>query len=270
MSVIPRFIPNPGGPTLGVATAPILEQDGLFFKDLERTGVLLPYEDWRLSPEVRARDLAARLTVEEIAGLMMYSAHQMVPALSQGPFVGTYSGKSLEESGADPWALTDQQKKFLESDHVRHVLAMGLRDAQIAAKWNNEMQAFVEALPHGIPVNTSSDPRHGASTAGAEYKSGGGQTSKWPEGLGIAATFDPELCKKYAQIISKEYRALGITTALSPQVDVGTDPRWMRIEDTFGSHPDLVADMGRAYCDGMQTDPEQAGGWGIGSVATMA
>lgn len=132
------------------------------------------------------------------------------------------------------------------------------------------MQAFVERLPHGIPVNISSDPRHGASAAGEEYKSGGGQTSSWPEGLGMAATFDPALCREFAGIIRKEYRALGIATALSPQVDVGSEPRWMRIEDTFGAHPGLVADMGRAYCDGLQSDPEQNGNWGGGSVAAMA
>ncbi len=264
------YIPNPGGPTLGVSTLPILQQDGLFFKDMERTGSLVPYADWRLSPEERAKDLAARLSIEEISGLMMYSAHQMVPAMSTGPFVGTYDGKSLAESGAAPTDLTDQQRRFLERDHVRHVLAAGLENAEIAAGWNNEMQAFVEALPHSIPVNISSDPRNGAASAGAEYKSGGGKTSAWPEGLGIAATFDPELCRSYAGIIRKEYRALGIATALSPQVDVGTEPRWMRIEDTFGAHPALVADMGRAYCDGMQSDPGQKGGWGGGSVATMA
>ena len=261
---------NEGGPVIGSVSAPILEVDGMYFKDLEGTGNLLPYEDWRLSPEERAKDLSTRLTVEEIAGLMMYSSHQMVPAISGGPFVGTYGGKSLEDSGAEPWELTDQQKKFLTEDHVRHVLAMVLKDASTAANWNNRMQAFVEALPHGMPVNISSDPRHGASKAGAEYKSGDGQTSKWPEGLGIAATFDPDLCYRYAQIISREYRALGISTALSPQVDVGTEPRWMRIEDTFGAHPDLVADMGRAYCDGMQSDPDCGNNWGSGSVATMA
>ena len=264
------YIHNPNGPTLGLTNVPVLEQDGLYFKDLERTGQLLPYEDWRLSPEERAKDLSARLTVEEIAGLMMYSSHQMVPAMSQGPFAATYGGKSFEESGEQPWALTDQQKKFLETDHVRHVLAMLLKDAETAANWNNELQAFAESQPHGLPVNISSDPRNGASAAGAEYKSGGGQTSKWPEGLGIAATFDPELCRAYADVLRREYRALGIATALSPQVDVGTEPRWMRIADTFGAHPGLVADMGRAYCDGMQSDPDRNGGWGGGSVATMA
>ena len=265
-----KYIQNPNGPRLGYTSAKLIEQEGLFFKDLAGTGELLPYEDWRLSPEERARDLAMRLSVQQIAGLMMYSSHQMVPFASGGPFHATYDGKPFEESGAEPWALTDQQKKFLREDHLRHVLTMLLKNARTAARWNNEMQAMAESLPFGIPVNFSSDPRNGASTAGAEYKSGGGQTSAWPEGLGIAATFDPELCREYAAIISKEYRALGIATALSPQVDVGTEPRWLRIADTFGAHPGLVADMGRAYCDGMQSDPDQDGGWGRGSVAAMA
>ena len=264
------YIDNPGGPRLGLTCAGTIEQDGLFFRDLEGTGELLPYEDWRLSPEERAKDLASRLTVEEIAGLMMYSSHQMVPFRSGMPFRATYGGRTFEESGAKAWELTDQQKKFLTEDHLRHVLVMLLKDAKTAARWNNELQAFAEGLPHGLPVNISSDPRNGAASAGAEYKSGGGQTSTWPEGLGIAATFDPELCREYARTIAREYRALGIATALSPQVDVGTEPRWMRVADTFGAHPGLVADMGRAYCDGMQSDPDRDGNWGSGSVSTMA
>ena len=58
----------------------LLTVDGYAFKDLNRNGTLEPYEDWRLSAEERARDLASRLTVEEIAGLMLYSSHQSVPS----------------------------------------------------------------------------------------------------------------------------------------------------------------------------------------------
>ena len=108
------YVTNPGGPKLGLTTAKLIQQDGLYFKDLEGTGELLPYEDWRLSPEERAQDLAQRLSVEEIAGLMMYSSHQMVPFFAGSPFQATYDGKSFEESGHQPWALTDQQKKFLK------------------------------------------------------------------------------------------------------------------------------------------------------------
>ena len=56
------YVTNPGGPKLGLTTAKLIQQDGLYFKDLEGTGELLPYEDWRLSPEERAQDLAQRLS----------------------------------------------------------------------------------------------------------------------------------------------------------------------------------------------------------------
>ncbi len=261
---------NPGGPDIATTGAKILEKDGLFFKDLAGTGELLPYEDWRLDIEERAKDLAGRLSIEEIAGLMLYSPHQMVPAGPHGPFPGTYDGKTLEESGAAHWELTDQQKNFIERDHVRHILAMVLENAETAAKWSNRLQSFAESLPWGIPVNISSDPRHGSSSAGAEYKSGAGDVSKWPEGLGMAATFSPELCREFGKAVSEEYRAMGITTALFPQVDLATEPRWMRFEDTFGAHPDMVADMSRAYCDSLQTTENSPTGWGKDSLCAMA
>ncbi len=261
---------NPDGPDIGTAGAKIIEQDGLYFKDLAGTGELLPYEDWRLPVEERARDLAGRLSVEEIAGLMLYSPHQMVPAMPGGPFPGTYGGKTLEESGAAHWELTDQQKQFVDKDHVRHVLAMALENAQVAAQWSNSLQGYAESLPWGIPVNISSDPRHGSSQAGAEYKSGAGDVSKWPEGLGMAATFSPELCGEFGRAVSAECRAMGITTALFPQVDLATEPRWMRFEDTFGTHPQMVTDFGKAYCDSLQTTEGSPDGWGSGSVCAMA
>ncbi len=270
--VTPRFIKNQSGPTLGVAEVPVLKIDGLYFKDMERTGTLLPYEDWRLPARERARDLASRLSVEEIAGLMMYSAHQMVPSLPGGPFSATYHGKSYEESGAKPWDMTDAQRKFLSEDHVRYVLAMYIQNGEIAARWNNEMQAFCEALPHALPVNISSDPRHGAAKTAAEFKTEAADTSKWPDGMAMAATFDPDLCRAFGRVVAQEYRALGISTALGPQIDVGTEPRWMRVEDTYGACPELVTDMARAYCDGLQTDPsapENAEGWGSSSVSAM-
>lgn len=152
----------------------LIEQDGLYFKDLERCGALLPYEDWRLSDEVRAEDLAKRLTLEEIAGLMLYSPHQAVPPMPFGPFRGTYGGKAYEESGEPPHALSDQQKKFMEEEHIRHILMITVQNAETAAKWSNALQARAEALPHGIPVNISSDPRNGArGNTGMEFKTGG-------------------------------------------------------------------------------------------------
>ncbi len=202
-------ITNKNGPTLGYTSVPIIEKDGLFFKDFERTGQLVPYEDWRLSPEERAEDLASRLSIEEIAGLMMYSNHQLVPAEGGSWTSGTYhGGKGLAESGAEDWELTDQQIKFLTKDHLRFVLAKDLKNGEVAARWNNEMQALCETMPHGIPVNTSTDPRHGVGCASAEYKTDAKDTSKWPIGLGMAATFSPELVKQFARVAAREYRAL--------------------------------------------------------------
>lgn len=262
--------PNDNGPVIGTVSASVIQEDGCVFKDSARTGKLLPYEDWRLDAKTRAKDLASRLSVKEIAGLMMYSPHQMVPSLPGEPFSATYGGKPFPESGVQPWELTDQQKTLLHEDHIRHILAMKLESAEVAASWSNAMQQAAEELPWGIPVNISSDPRHGAAKAGAEFKSGGGDVSKWPEGLGIAATFSLEICRSFANAISKEYRALGITTALSPQVDLATEPRWMRMEDTFGTHPDQVTELGRIYCEGLQTTEGSPDGWGADSVCAMA
>ena len=88
MTATHKLLSNPNGPTLGVTTAPVLEADGLYFKDLSRTGKLLPYEDWRLDASVRAKDLASRLSIPEMAGLMLWSPLQMVPILPGMPLKG--------------------------------------------------------------------------------------------------------------------------------------------------------------------------------------
>ena len=250
----------------------ILTVDGYAFKDLNRNGSLDKYEDWRLSAEERAADLAAQLTIEEIAGMMLYSSHQSVPSRG-GMFGGaTYNGKPFTESGAQASDLSDAQKKFLIEDNLRAVLVTTVESPGVAAQWNNNMQALVEGIGHGVPVNTSSDPRHETS-ATAEYNYGaGGEISHWPTSLGMAATFDPALVEEFGRIAAEEYRALGITTALSPQIDLATEPRWTRFYGTFGESPELDTDMARAYVDGFQTSAgkdEIAGGWGYKSVNAM-
>ena len=268
-----NLITQKDGATLGYSPTSgiqILHEDGYAFKDLNRNGQLDVYEDWRQPVGKRVEDLAAQLSIEEIAGLMLYSNHQAIPATSYD--MSTYNGKPYAESGAQPWELTDHQKKFLKDDHLRHVLVTTVETPEIAARWNNSLQAYVEGLGHGIPANNSSDPRHSAR-ADAEFNAGGGgQISTWPGSLGMAATFSPQLMERFGQIASEEYRALGFATALSPQVDIATDPRWMRFNGTMGEDPKLSADLARAYCDGFQTsegEAEIADGWGYHSVNTM-
>ncbi|MBB3113901.1 beta-glucosidase [Paenibacillus phyllosphaerae] len=270
-----QYVKNPGGPTLGYSEqsgVTILEQDGLFFKDLSRDGNLDKYEDWRLSPKERAQDLASKMTIEQIAGLMLYSRHQSVPAASRGWFASKYNGKPYEESGAKPWDLTDEQAAFLANDNLRHVLVTTVESPEIAAHWNNKVQAFAEGTGLGIPANNSSDPRH-SSDSSSEFNAGsGGHISMWPETLGLAATFDPKVTRRFGEIAAREYRGLGLTTALSPQIDIATDPRWFRFNGTFGEDSKLSTDMARAYVDGFQTsegEREIEGGWGYDSVNTM-
>ena len=242
-----KLIVQKKGPTLGYTTAPILSVQGRAFKDLNRNGELDPYENWRRPAYERAVDLASRLTIEEIAGLMLYSAHQAVPSDQ----------------------LTDAQKKFLSEDNLRAVLVTTVESPEVAARWNNNMQAFVEALGKGIPANNSSDPRNETS-ATAEFNAGsGGKISLWPSPLGLAATFDPDLVRLFGNIASKEYRALGIATALSPQIDLATEPRWNRFNGTFGEDPNLDTDLARAYVDGFQTTDGSRDGWGTESVNAM-
>ena len=183
-----------------------------------------------------------------IAGLMLYSSHQCVPFVSGGPFKAHYNGTTFEESGVDKWVLTDEQKDFIERQHIRHVLIQMIEDAEVSAKWNNELQKLAECQPLGVPINISSDPRHGVSSFGGEFKSAGTDVSKWPEGIGMAATFSPEIVRNFAEIASKEYRALGIATALGPQIDLATEPRWMRFDDTFGRDPTIVTASTNASC----------------------
>mgnify|MGYP004444486139 FL=1 len=262
------YYQNEDGKLLSTRNDKMIFKDGLAFKNLSKTDELLPYEDWRLDDDARAEDLSKRLSYEQIAGLMLYSSHQSVPCRSGGHFKATYNGVSFEESGLEPYAMSDAQKQFLEEDNIRHVLVTNVENTPTVVKWSNNMQAYCEEAPLGIPINFSTDPRNGARKAGQEFKSGANDVSKWPEGLGMAATFDPVLCEEYASIISNEYRAMGIATALSPQIDLACEPRWMRFEDTFGSHPQLVTDMARAYVDGMQNSGSS--GWGKQSVNAMA
>jgi beta-glucosidase len=269
------IVQNKGGQTLGYSPksgVKIIQVDGLAFKDLNKNGKLDIYEDWRKPVAERAKDLATKMTVEQMAGLMLYSRHQAVPAPEAGMFTGTYNGKPFSASGVKSSDLSDQQIAFLTKDNLRHVLMTSVVSPIIAAEWNNNIQALVEGIGVGIPANNSSDPRNGANKD-AEYNAGsGGSISQWPEELGLAATFDPAITEQFGAIAGKEYRALGIATALSPQIDLATEPRWNRFVGTFGEDPKLATDMARAYVDGFQTSPkaiEAYEGWGNLSVNSM-
>lgn len=239
-----NIVENEGGKRLTYSPesgVKIIEKDGFAFKDLAKTGELLPYEDWRLSPEERADDLAKRLSVEQVAGLMCFSAHQF------------NIGKEVN----------DEQKTFL-NQHLRSVLnscGMGGIPDEVQIAWSNNMQRYVEGKDYGIPCYFASDPRNGQGV------------SDWPGNLSLAATFDPEIALESAKCQSKELRDLGVACFLAPQVDISSEPRWFRNSGTFGEDPALSRDMVRAFCDGLQSTYDENGndlGWGKDSITAMA
>jgi beta-glucosidase len=107
-----RIVINKNGQTLGYDTSSgveILTVKGLAFKDLNKNGKLDTYEDWRVAVEERAKDLASKLSMDEIAGIMLYSAHQAIPSGSTRFGASTYNGKPFAESGAKPFDLCDRK-----------------------------------------------------------------------------------------------------------------------------------------------------------------
>jgi len=228
---------RPAAPPLSTRTVPVLERSGIRFRDLDRDGVLSVFEDWRQSPDVRARDLARRLSLEEKAGLMM---HGTAPAT--GPMGG--AGVGAEYDSAAVAALV----------RTRHVTSMitrlGGSPAALAAQ-HNLLQTIAEQSRFAIPLTISTDPRHHFQyVLGASVTEG--QFSQWPETLGFGALADTALTRRFGDIARREYRAVGIHMALSPQADLATEPRWSRINATFGEAPDAVGAQVRAYVEGFQ------------------
>jgi beta-glucosidase len=227
---------NVGQPRLESRLVPLIEGEGLRFRDLNRDGQLNPFEDWRLTPDARAKDLAARMTLPEKAGTMM---HGSIPG------IGNVVGFSNE--GYDiPLFQPDISDRHVTSFITR--LAVGPRRM---AEENNKIQEIAEKSRLGIPLTISTDPRHhfqfilGASNMATGY-------SQWPETLGFGALRDVRLMKRFADVARAEYRATGIHQALSPQADLFTEPRWARGTGTFGSNPIVVRDLVQAYVEGFQ------------------
>ena len=139
------LIQNADGKTLGMSDLRIKEADGFAFKNLSGTETLLPYEDWRLPNEVRAEDLAQRLSLEQIAGLMLWSPHQLVPFVPGLPFKGHYDGGDFLPGITDPAALTDEQKKFVSEENLRKLQPGGIISCR---RWRNSPpMAFRCAFP---------------------------------------------------------------------------------------------------------------------------
>jgi beta-glucosidase len=110
---------------------------------------------------------------------------------------------------------------------------------------NDIQRFFIENTRLGIPVFFHDECLHGHVAAGA---------TSFSQPIGLAATFNPDLVRKLYAITAHEARVRGVHQALTPVVDVARDPRWGRVEETFGEDPYLVSRMGVAAVKGFQGD----------------
>ena len=196
------------------------------------------YKDPSFSIDVRLSDLLSRMTLEEKVGQLlcplgweMYEIHgsevhpsgkfkQLIKERNVGMLWATYR--------ADPW--------------TKKTLANGL-NPEMAAKAGNALQKYVmENTRLGIPMFLAEEAPHGHMAIGATV---------FPTGIGMAATWSPELVKEVGQVIAKEIRSQGGHISYGPVLDLTRDPRWSRVEETFGEDPVLSGTLGASMVDGL-------------------
>ena len=199
----------------------------------------LPYQDPHLPIEERVEDLLARMTVEEKAGLMFQTMVMIPPDGSFDPdSPSPFFGVSIRD-------LLDKE--------LAHFNLVGSAPPTETAEWLNQLQELAAQSRLGIPLTMSSDPRHTLNEQMGAMMSTPG-FSQWPETTGLAAIGDPELVQEFADIARQEYLAVGLRAALHPMVDLATEPRWGRINGTFGEDSALTARLTAAYIRGFQGD----------------
>ena len=215
------------------APAPVLAQPVA----VERAMKDAPYWDARLPVEQRVADLMARMTLEEkVAQLLtIWDSKEEIqgdgdvfdPAKASAKFPNGIGQIARPSDRQGPVSPREVPRRNIE-DSIQYVI-----DAQ---KW------AIENTRLGIPVLFHEESLHGFAAKDA---------TAFPQSIGLASTWDPDLVREINALIADEVRARGIHMVLSPVVDVARDPRWGRIEETFGEDPFLVGEMGVASVEGL-------------------
>jgi beta-glucosidase len=184
------------------------------------------YKDASQPVEARVEDLLSRMTLEE-------KAAQLCGDLAASFIVdGKLSHEALVEKFKDGHGRITQYS------------LVGLVDPKQIAEITNELQDFfVNETRLGIPVALQSENLCGYPGAGGTL---------FPSQMNVGSTWEPELAEEMSSIIGQESRAVGITSAMSPVIDVSRDPRWGRTYETYGEDQYLISQMGINYVRGMQ------------------
>ena len=254
----PVVFHNENGPDIGVTTCGVIVRDGLYFKDMDNSGELAPYKDWRLSPEERAKDMVAHLRLDQQAGLVLNTLFNTPVAPTRAEAAGADGkpefGKIYKHHDPDekpiPGPLPGMSMSIDDADVLdKHITAGVYRgdmrcEAGMVALYHNAGTQMLEyeackggvAIPYSLhtnPINIG-----------------------YPDSLGIGAAVlgdgSTDLVYEMAETDRKMMKAEGLHIMYGPQVDVATDPRWPRTNGTYGERPDLTSDITEALIKGYQ------------------
>ena len=234
----------------------IIKVENFNFRDLNKNGSLDVYEDSRESVDKRVEDLLSQMTIEDKAGQMfitMIGMGRNGNHLDVPPIHKDILDDPLFKIGI--FFSLETNAEMIVKRKMSHFNILHAYTPEAIARFNNNLQRKAERTRLGIPVTIATDPRHGAR----ENETGVGgiftpSFSRWPTSLGLAATRDTTLVREFGEIAREEYKSCGIRLALHPMADLATEPRWARINGTFGEDAELSAAMTYAYIKGFQGD----------------
>ena len=212
------------------------------------------YRNASLSPEKRTADLLRRMTVEEKLGqLICPLGWPMYEKTSDS--TATWSSEYVkfiqEQHGGMLWAT------FRADPWTGKTLSSGLSPRAAAAAYNALQHYAVDSTRLGIPILLAEEAPHGHMAIG---------TTVFPTGIGRAASWDPALEEEVGRSISEELCAVGARIGYGPVVDLAREPRWSRVEETFGEDICLTTEMARGMVRG--TSPKH-NGWDRGIISTL-
>ena len=204
------------------------------------------YKDPSRPVEARVEDLLKRMTLEEKAAQLITLWEQKAKVQTDA---GVFSPEEASQNfpdGIGQFARPSDKRGVAQTNAGAAGASAGTvnRDARDTAEYVNAAQRWaVERTRLGIPILMHEEALHGYVARGA---------TSFPQSIALASSWDPALLERVFSVAAREMRARGATLALAPVVDVARDPRWGRIEETYGEDPYLVSEMGLAAIRGYQ------------------
>lgn len=264
-----KYYKNPAGPVIASVSRKVIEQDGLYFKDLDGSGQMKPFDDWRLPAKTRAEAYVKELTIEEKIAQLFISDWRMGKYPIPGSSMETQE-LILDESGTlDEGEFTGKTifgeqhlpgtSTLLKEWFSRHLILRANATAEDMTDWMNQLHAVAEGCQHFIPVSVASNSRNENGEVVFGMNDAAGVFATWPGTLGIAAAVKGagiEIVDRFASCVKREWNACGLRKGYMYMADIMTDPRWQRSYGTFGEDPELVCEIMEHLIPGIQGSKE--------------